>query len=227
MDFFKDHPVDEEENSSQIGSVANSVCQEIPIVDECIQNSPQNIFCVANISTKALKTTEGNGEDDFYSANYISPREQSYTDNVYFGDSFVDWSCYYWPPQREPKRCQREPGKRKYHLCDVCGIMVGHMPTHALVHKPQPTYACPYCSVKMKQKSGMVQHIQTVHLKVVSKTCHLCGKTFVHRKTYVYHMRAHKDAGESFECKVCSKTFFRSIGLEVHVRKVHSIAKSV
>uniref|UniRef100_A0A182T771 C2H2-type domain-containing protein n=1 Tax=Anopheles maculatus TaxID=74869 RepID=A0A182T771_9DIPT len=217
MDFDnEEHPAEEKENCNMIDiPTLLVVCQETPVVGECVQDSQQQTEEVME------------EDDDFYSANYIKPSDKPFKDDFYFGDTTVYWSCYYWPPTRPEVKWRREPGKRKQHLCDVCGLMVTHIPTHAPVHKEQPTFACPYCPVKMKQKNGIMEHIQTVHLKVIKKTCHICGKSFIHRKTYVYHMRAHKDAGESFECKVCSKTFNRSVGLEVHVKKVHSLAKSV
>lgn len=132
-------------------------------------------------------TIELSSDDEFnYSANYIKPGEVLHIEEPMYRPSDWDMSLNPTPPavQCHP----REKGKRKLHLCDLCGLKVGHIPTHYLDHSTVATVGCPYCPVKMKAQKSINEHIHTVHFKLVSKTCEICGKGFVHHKTYRYHM---------------------------------------
>ncbi|XP_035901531.1 zinc finger protein 699-like isoform X2 [Anopheles stephensi] len=119
-------------------------------------------------------------------------------------------------------------GKRVYlkSLCDVCGIMVCDIHGHLRNHFPEKLYSCPHCSVKIKSKQYMKAHINTVHLKKIGKTCNICGKGFVHHKTYRYHMLGHQSEGKTYECQPCGKTFDKAFGLRDHYNRVHNFFKT-
>ncbi|XP_049292164.1 zinc finger protein 28 homolog isoform X1 [Anopheles funestus] len=167
-------------------------------------------------------------EDEFsYSANFIKPGEILFSEDEDSNQS-IDWDRFSLNPRPPPSVAYiRVKGKRKFHLCDKCGLMVGHIPSHMDMHQEEYKHSCPYCPLKVKNKGSMNSHIKTVHLKTVMKTCEICGKGFIHHKTYRYHMLNHQDAGKTFECVDCSKTFTNSIYLRDHFNRIHNTGKQV
>uniref|UniRef100_A0A182NPK3 ZAD domain-containing protein n=1 Tax=Anopheles dirus TaxID=7168 RepID=A0A182NPK3_9DIPT len=163
-------------------------------------------------------------EDNFdYSANFIMPGEMCDSETEQ-RDGYHEWSTFY-PFIAQDAPIKQERGVRRLHLCDICGKFTKHLSNHLLMHQSIIMRQCPYCPVKMPQKNSMLSHINTVHLKKISKTCDICGKGFVHHKTYRYHMLVHKDEGKTFECKACEKTFPHSIALRDHYNRLHNFAR--
>uniref|UniRef100_A0A182NPK9 ZAD domain-containing protein n=1 Tax=Anopheles dirus TaxID=7168 RepID=A0A182NPK9_9DIPT len=107
-----------------------------------------------------------------------------------------------------------------YGLCELL------FARHVLNHQQEGKFACPYCPAKMKQKSARNSHIKQVHEKSVSKTCEICGKGFIHHKTYRYHMLSHKSKDETYECKACSKSFSHAIALRDHFNRLHNLGRN-
>ncbi|XP_041783280.1 zinc finger protein 709-like [Anopheles merus] len=131
--------------------------------------------------------------------------------------SIVDQSPGYYIKKYKAGLCVRPKT-----LCEVCGVFVIGVRRHLLNHRQESLYGCPHCPVKMKQKSNIMAHINTVHFKTVGKTCGICGKGFVHHKTYRYHMLTHESTGKRFECKDCSKTFSNQFTQRDHFKRFHS-----
>ncbi|XP_052890028.1 zinc finger protein 37 homolog [Anopheles moucheti] len=161
-----------------------------------------------------------------YCANYILPGEIVFSEDEDIKAN-IDWDSSLNPPAPPSIIHLREKGKRKYHLCDICGQTVKHIPSHVRVHKDEYIYGCPHCPVKAKIRSSLNEHIKTVHLKKIKKRCDVCGKGFVHHKTYRYHMLTHQDEGKTFECLDCAKTFTNSICLRDHFNRLHNAGKII
>ncbi|XP_052889943.1 zinc finger protein 510-like [Anopheles moucheti] len=187
--------------------------------------SNENLLQNANLMEEREETAQRTFEFS-YCANYILPGEIVFSEDEDIKAN-IDWDSSLNPPAPPSIIHLREKGKRKYHLCDICGQTVKHIPSHVHVHKDEYKYSCPHCPAKFKQKRNLAPHIQTVHLKKVMKTCEICGKGFVHHKTYRYHMLTHQGEGKTFECLDCSRTFANSVYLRDHINRLHNADKQM
>uniref|UniRef100_A0A453Z102 Uncharacterized protein n=1 Tax=Anopheles gambiae TaxID=7165 RepID=A0A453Z102_ANOGA len=181
----------------------------------------------SSVVSIASTIEEANSEDELfgYSANYIKPGEILYAEDVVHR-SYVDWNTSLNPKHAPTAPYPRERGKRRLYMCEKCALIVKHLPTHMQVHEETATFACPYCPAKMKQKNNISQHILQVHYKAICRTCKICGKGFVHHKTYRYHMLTHEGEGKRFACQDCSKTFPNAIYLRDHFNRIHNAART-
>ncbi|XP_050079661.1 zinc finger protein 37-like [Anopheles maculipalpis] len=163
-------------------------------------------------------------DDHHYSANHIELGESSLGSEEEDSDPEDYKNTRLNPCYPVVYGAKKKLGKRKAHLCDACGKWATDLSYHYQTHATEPTFACPHCPTMTKQKNSLVSHIKAVHMKMITKTCEICGKGFIHHKTYRYHMRSHQSEGTTFECKECSKQFIHPSGLEQHMKKCHSIA---
>uniref|UniRef100_A0A182PTK4 C2H2-type domain-containing protein n=1 Tax=Anopheles epiroticus TaxID=199890 RepID=A0A182PTK4_9DIPT len=113
----------------------------------------------------------------------------------------------------------RHFGKR---MCEICGQSVTCLTRHLRSHAKEGKYGCPYCTVQMSDSSNLLRHIRSVHLKIVVKTCELCGKGFVQYNTFNDHMRSKHGIGEKYECKICFKKYLHPAGLKQHQQRAHT-----
>uniref|UniRef100_A0A182JWY7 Protein krueppel n=1 Tax=Anopheles christyi TaxID=43041 RepID=A0A182JWY7_9DIPT len=108
-------------------------------------------------------------------------------------------------------------------LCSICGKLVSNMSFHKLSHVDMPTkLSCPHCPAQLAHQKNLTRHIKTVHLKIVKKTCEICGKDFTTNNSYVAHMDAQHYTGEALECNKCFKKFKHATNLRSHVYAMHS-----
>ncbi|XP_053678843.1 zinc finger protein 317-like [Anopheles nili] len=83
-------------------------------------------------------------------------------------------------------------------------------------------FACSYCPIKMNHPANLMRHVNAVHLKIIVKSCEICGKGFTHNNVYKSHMRSQHDIGESYECNICLKLFKYPCGLREHRKRFHN-----
>ncbi|XP_050079668.1 zinc finger protein 85-like [Anopheles maculipalpis] len=207
--------------------------QEVKILLE--QVSRQEVTMLQKDGSCTDSCNEGN---EMYSANYIAIGEP-YSSEISEDDvpdpsekakrkrnakELPDLSKF-TPDNYVLRTCNGVKKMYLKSLCDVCGVRSHNIKKHMQIHFPDTFYSCPHCSVVMKDKTNMKAHIDTVHFKKVGKTCNICGKGFIHHKTYRYHMLGHQSDGKAFECKVCGKTFNKPYGLSDHSKRVHNLTK--
>ncbi|EAA43804.4 AGAP011406-PA, partial [Anopheles gambiae str. PEST] len=120
---------------------------------------------------------------------------------------FINWGDSLNPPYPEVRELGKK--KKKRYLCDICGISMSCILRHYDNHSEEQIHSCPHCPVKMKQKSNIAQHILTVHLKQNTRKCAICGKGFIHHKTYRYHMYV-RERGKRKKhlCEICGVIVF-------------------
>uniref|UniRef100_A0A182VBS1 C2H2-type domain-containing protein n=1 Tax=Anopheles merus TaxID=30066 RepID=A0A182VBS1_ANOME len=77
----------------------------------------------------------------------------------------------------------------------ICGTFVSNLNFHQNYHhaKTSIKLPCPHCPAKIRHQKNLTRHINTVHLKIVEKTCEICGKEFTTNNSYVSHMRIRRD----------------------------------
>uniref|UniRef100_A0A182YJF3 ZAD domain-containing protein n=2 Tax=Anopheles stephensi TaxID=30069 RepID=A0A182YJF3_ANOST len=158
-------------------------------------------------------------DGEAYSANYIPPGTVVCTELPADPTDFQSINPPAPPPVPPPVRKRG----RRHHMCDRCGRWAVHMPSHMFQHLQHCIYSCPYCDMKTRIKASLKEHIRTVHMKLARKTCNICGRKFIHRKTYRYHMLSHE--GKTFDCKGCSKTFSNAKCLQDHINRLHNAGR--
>ncbi|XP_050080614.1 zinc finger protein 32-like [Anopheles maculipalpis] len=112
-------------------------------------------------------------------------------------------------------------------LCCECGKLVTNISYHKQLHRNEKKHACPHCPIKMTSKGNLVKHIQAVHLKLICKTCKLCGKGFTSNNSYLSHMLTKHGIGKQSKCNVCSRLFNHRSSLADHMQRTHSDVRNL
>ncbi|XP_053668254.1 zinc finger protein 37-like [Anopheles marshallii] len=196
-----------------------------------------------------LKTQDQKARNDRaenYSANYIDIGEYSESDEhepryecLAFSNNSIINKTDTWNQLNSANTPVENPQVREiithrtrksYHpqqLCNLCGKLVTHIRGHLDSHANERRHACPHCPVKMTSKGNLVKHIHGVHLKLISKTCGICGRGFTNKNSYASHMVAGHGIGDRYTCTLCSRIFNHKSSLSDHMRRAHSNARNL
>uniref|UniRef100_A0A182MP38 C2H2-type domain-containing protein n=1 Tax=Anopheles culicifacies TaxID=139723 RepID=A0A182MP38_9DIPT len=125
---------------------------------------------------------------------------------------------------RQAKKIETKRSRKSHrqYLCNLCGKLIHNFSFHLNAHANERKYACPHCPWKMSDKGHLAQHIRCVHLKLISKTCSICGKGFINNKTYASHLLSVHGIGEPCACTMCPRTFNQKSSLKQHMLRAHS-----
>lgn len=119
-------------------------------------------------------------------------------------------------------------GRKKARNCVLCGKSVTNMGAHLKTHKDpedRVRHPCDICGSTFATRSGLTDHVESLHKDVVPHLCHHCGKSFKRRRDLGAHVKLHEGVGveKQFGCDLCGKMFSRKSNLKAHGVQVHKI----
>ncbi|XP_067678899.1 histone-lysine N-methyltransferase PRDM9-like [Haliotis asinina] len=124
------------------------------------------------------------------------------------------FSCSYCPEQFAAEDFFRaheasHTGKSAY-TCDEPNCGKGFVTKfthwrHMLSHRKPMNRQCPYCDKAFNRMDHLKTHLKTHDQHRFSYLCDKCGKSYLHKNTYDYHMALHEaKEGVSLVCMICS-----------------------
>ncbi|KAJ8943809.1 hypothetical protein NQ318_020881 [Aromia moschata] len=93
---------------------------------------------------------------------------------------------------------------------------------HSASHSEDKQFRCPLCTYKTAKRTGLLIHINYVHLKKFYYICETCGKGFNDMLLYKEHNNEHLGL-KPFSCIVCAKSFTYSRYLLTHQVRSHRV----
>ncbi|CAH0546320.1 unnamed protein product [Brassicogethes aeneus] len=94
--------------------------------------------------------------------------------------------------------------------------------THVIIHSDDKTFKCPSCTYTTLKRTGLLIHINYVHLKKFLYVCIKCGKGFNDAVLFKEHDNEHLGL-RPFICIVCNKDFAYSRYLHTHQVRNHKV----
>jgi KRAB domain-containing zinc finger protein len=94
--------------------------------------------------------------------------------------------------------------------------------THMAIHSDDKLFRCPQCSYKTPKRTGLLIHINYVHLRKFYYVCTTCGKGFNDVVLFKEHDNEHQGV-RPFVCVVCNKDFAYSRYLLTHQVRYHRV----
>mmetsp|Transcript_30251 Transcript_30251/g.48535 ORF Transcript_30251/g.48535 Transcript_30251/m.48535 type:complete len:212 (+) Transcript_30251:278-913(+) len=102
-----------------------------------------------------------------------------------------------------------------YYYCHLKGYLLRHMKRHD-ENAAQP---CRYCSKTFRDRSNLIQHLET-H-RVGKYACTKCEKKFQFQKSLTIHTKLHDKNDNSTKCRICGNVFACEYNLRQHINELH------
>ncbi|XP_049547368.1 zinc finger protein 879-like isoform X10 [Anopheles darlingi] len=116
---------------------------------------------------------------------------------------------------------RKKSGKARKRLCGICGALVFNLIDHTRSHTKENLLKCPHCPVQMAHPTNLLRHVNTVHEKIIIKSCEPCGKGFTTDNAYKSHMRSQHNIGEQYQCEICLRMFNHASSRRDHIQRIH------
>lgn len=115
------------------------------------------------------------------------------------------------------------------HLCPSTFFFKQNRDRHINeVHLGKRPHKCefPGCNGAFKNRSGLKQHVRTVHEKARPFKCDKCDSTFGQRNHLTQHVLVVHDKVKMFQCEFCGMSFSNVGNRTQHIRRRHPNAKA-
>lgn len=167
------------------------------------------------VKAKKSKKKPGRKLQDKTKAKYKRKRKESSEKKKYARTP--KFSCSYCPEQFAAEDFYRaheasHTGKSAY-TCDEPDCGKGFVTKfthwrHMLSHRKPMNRECPYCDKAFNRMDHLKTHLKTHDQHRFSYLCDKCGKSYLHKNTYDYHMALHEaKEGMSLVCMICTAKY--------------------
>ncbi|CAD7013655.1 unnamed protein product [Ceratitis capitata] len=118
--------------------------------------------------------------------------------------------------------------ERTAYKCEICSkefywrkVLVRHYQIHS--SKGGKTVKCTECEKTFGSEYNMKQHLNLYHLRLYSKICDICGKSFTGGEAFRRHQREHSNLPRSkVKCEICGAELLTKNGLAQHIKAMHT-----
>lgn len=104
--------------------------------------------------------------------------------------------------------------------CDKVFTCAGSLDMHLVRAHNKRTEECHICNKLFSNKYKLERHIKTVHLRLYTHICPICGKLILDSTGFQRHLASHSDL-KPYKCDQCTLAFKIKADLTVHLR-VHT-----
>lgn len=123
------------------------------------------------------------------------------------------------------KRRDQQSGVVKVLKCNICDKKMRdktNLDEHLdSVHLQLKKFKCDRCDMAFQRSQLLEGHIQNVHFKIKKFQCDECDYVAAYEYILKNHVKMVHEKCKKFSCELCDKEFFRKDHFNIHVESVH------
>ena len=103
------------------------------------------------------------------------------------------------------------------YKCPDCGKVLAtkeSLKRHLMCHH-EKRFSCTKCGKGFTTNAALALHDNSIHKKIETFKCDICGKGYFRRSEYINHMNSHNDV-KPLQCEECGKRFQHNRDLKRH-----------